>query len=204
MCARHPSPLSTRTNLSDEEEQRLRRERFWMLIRVLMKYIEQKDHELYLRAKETIQDCVKRNRMREKGFRSLSTCVQKSVKDVVGNAYWRRAETYLTRTLVKKANEEADEAMRLQFHMEQVRCHPYQLAVANGTKNNVLIPGMYAVGANASIPNIRQDYGTIPSKRPCTVTVEPATSNSLREDSGTVTTSNILVQSTSAGKRRRF
>jgi hypothetical protein len=100
-------PLSsTNSYRSITEEQKIRRERFWMLIRVLMKYVENKDHALYLEAKASIKDCVRRNRKREEGYESLSRSVQASVKQVVGTVYWRRAASYLSKLLIEKADEE--------------------------------------------------------------------------------------------------
>jgi len=101
------SPLSTQSRSSLAEEKKLRKQRFWMLIHVLMKYLESKDSSLYLRAKTTIEDCVKRNGNKEEGFQSLSGCVQTSIKQVVGMTYWRKAEAYLARILIQRADEDA-------------------------------------------------------------------------------------------------
>ena len=93
-----------------------------MIIRVLMKYLEHKDADLYLKAKETIKDCVRRNRNREKGYHSLTGSIQASVKQVVGVSYWRKAESYLSKMLVKRADEEADIDMLNQLDYELTSC----------------------------------------------------------------------------------
>jgi hypothetical protein len=103
-----PPPLTTKPCCSSlEDETKIRRERLWMLIRILMKYLEYKDPEMYLKAKEVIKECVQRNKKREKGYLSLSASIKASVKSVVGASYWRRAESYLQRFLIDRANEEA-------------------------------------------------------------------------------------------------
>jgi hypothetical protein len=109
----------------EQAEKKLRRQRFWMLIRVLMRYLEQKDHGMYIKAKETIQDCVKRNRRREHGYRSLTKEIRVSLKEVVGDDYWRRAEAYLGHILAEKADEEEYAAERRELR----RCRRRQKIV---------------------------------------------------------------------------
>eukprot|EP00980_Cylindrotheca_fusiformis_P014954 scaffold4095_cov117-Cylindrotheca_fusiformis.AAC.11 len=88
-------------------EKRLRRKRFWMLVRVLMKYLQKKDPNLYLRARAALEDCVKRKERNEENFTNLPECVQRELKKVVGRDNWRRAKYYLTKHLIRQAEEEA-------------------------------------------------------------------------------------------------
>mmetsp|Transcript_26198 Transcript_26198/g.63855 ORF Transcript_26198/g.63855 Transcript_26198/m.63855 type:complete len:449 (-) Transcript_26198:116-1462(-) len=89
------------------EEQKLRKQRFWMVVRVLMQYIEKKDTELAKKARATLEDCAKRNVMKEDRFTNLIESVQRELKQTVGARYWRRAEHYVAKHLLKKANEKA-------------------------------------------------------------------------------------------------
>lgn len=100
------SPLTTFHNPVDpvHVEKRLKKQRFWMLVRVLMRYLQHKDYDMYIEAKETIQDCIKRNRRGEHGYRSLTKAIRVSLQKVVGDDYWSRAETYLRHILAKEAD----------------------------------------------------------------------------------------------------
>ena len=134
------NPLTTVSCTSPEDERKLRKERFWMLIRVLMKYLEKTEPGLYEQSKRIIEGCVQRNKNEKKKHSSSSShrrrhhrlrsnksnhrdphyhdCmsltrdVQKEVKQLVGVSRWRRAEAYLAKVLVKRA-EEDDKAAAL-------------------------------------------------------------------------------------------
>jgi hypothetical protein len=97
-----------------KEERRLRRKRFWMLIRVLMKYMEHQDMRMFLKARATIHDCVQRHQRREKNYKKLIECVKRELKKLVGLRNWRLAEAYLTKILFKKAEEEANDLLLIQ------------------------------------------------------------------------------------------
>jgi hypothetical protein len=102
-------------------ERRLRKQRFWMLVRVLMRYLEHKDYDMYIEAKETIQDCIKRDRRREHGYRSLTKVIRVSLERVVGDHYWRRAKTYLGHILKKEADDEEYEAEQRELRRRRRR-----------------------------------------------------------------------------------
>jgi hypothetical protein len=123
-----------------QAEKKLRKQRFWMLVRVLMRYLEHKDYDLYIEAKETIQDCIKRNRRREHGYRSLTKVIPVSLKEVVGDNYWRRAETYLGHILAKEADAEeyAAEQRKLRRRRRRQKIIRAHLAcLREGIKNGV-------------------------------------------------------------------
>jgi hypothetical protein len=105
-----------------QEEKKLRRRRFWMLIRVLMKYIQHNDPSLYTKARETIEDCAQRKENNEERFTNLPESVQRELKRVVGVGNWRRAESHLMKMLVKKAE---DEACDLAFAREAMSFSPF-------------------------------------------------------------------------------
>jgi hypothetical protein len=124
-----------------QAEKRLRKQRFWMLVRVLMRYLEQKDCDMYIQAKETIQDCIKRNRRREHGYRrSLTQVIAVKLKQVVGDDYWRRAETYLGYILAKEADDveyaaERRELRRCRRRRKIVKAH--LACLREGNQNGV-------------------------------------------------------------------
>ena len=85
------------------EETKLRKHRFWMLVKVLMRYLEKKDPELYKRARTTLKDCEKSHLMKEERFTNLVDSVQRELTQVVGMRYWKRAERHVTKHITKKA-----------------------------------------------------------------------------------------------------
>jgi len=92
-----------------DEESKLRRQRFWMVVRVLMRYIEKKDSALHQKARVALEDCQRRNLMNEDRFTNLIECVQRELKHTVGTRYWRKAEQHVAKYLMNKANERAYE-----------------------------------------------------------------------------------------------
>ncbi|KAL3939895.1 MAG: hypothetical protein SGBAC_005469 [Bacillariaceae sp.] len=89
------------------EEKKLQKQRFWMLVKVLMRYLENKDSELYKKARATLKDCEKRNVKKEERFTNLVECVQRELTKVVGMRYWERAERHVAKHLTAKAEEAA-------------------------------------------------------------------------------------------------
>jgi hypothetical protein len=81
---------SGRTMTDQEREVLLRRqkEKFLMFTRVLVKYLEQKDKNLHLKAKAVIKDCADRNKRGERGYESVTMAMQRRLKDLVGETYW--------------------------------------------------------------------------------------------------------------------
>lgn len=90
-----------------KEEKTLRRKRLWMLIRVLMKYIQNKDAALYAKARAKIEECAQRKERNEERFTNLPESVQRELKRVVGIDNWRRAESYMGKLLIRQAEDEA-------------------------------------------------------------------------------------------------
>jgi hypothetical protein len=84
------------------DEQKTRKKRIWMIICILMTHLKRTDMHLYLTAKTTVSDCVRRHRNKEEGYRSLSGSIQASLKDEIGSEYWRRAETYVANALLRQ------------------------------------------------------------------------------------------------------
>ncbi|CAJ1946414.1 unnamed protein product [Cylindrotheca closterium] len=89
------------------EERKLRKQRFWMLVRVLMRYVEKKDVILYKKARATLENCATRNVRKEPRFVNLIESVQRELKHTVGTRYWRRAEHHVAKHILKKASEQA-------------------------------------------------------------------------------------------------
>lgn len=101
------SPLSTNSAWNLLDEKRIRRERFYLILRVLMKYLETSNPPLYSRAREAINDCVTRHDNHEDGKESLCESIKRKVKQVVGDTNWRKAEAYLSREIMQQAHKEA-------------------------------------------------------------------------------------------------
>ena len=66
-----------------------------MLVRVLIKYLEQKDEVLFRRARFCIKDCARRYQRGDPGYELVLVAMQRRLKDLVGETYWRRAQEFL-------------------------------------------------------------------------------------------------------------
>mmetsp|Transcript_15379 Transcript_15379/g.35203 ORF Transcript_15379/g.35203 Transcript_15379/m.35203 type:complete len:882 (+) Transcript_15379:57-2702(+) len=87
-----------------ELQHRIKKEKetFLIFTRVLMKYLEQKDPNVYHRVKAIIKECAERNKRHEPGFESVTTSMKAKLKEVVSEAHWTRAEAYLKHFLKQK------------------------------------------------------------------------------------------------------
>ena len=101
-CLMHNPPVQVNPI---KKEKKLRQKRFWMLIRVLMKYLKQEDPSLYIKARLSIQTCVERQKIQDRNYRNLMENVQKDLKRLVGIRHWRKAESYLSRILLHHADD---------------------------------------------------------------------------------------------------
>ncbi|CAB9500107.1 expressed unknown protein [Seminavis robusta] len=91
----------TSVSLSDRKVQQ-QKERFRLFTRVLLTYLKSKDPEMALEVKVIIRDCKARNVRKEKGFESVTASMRLRIKELVGEAHWRRAEHHLARYLANK------------------------------------------------------------------------------------------------------
>jgi hypothetical protein len=66
-----------------------------MFTRVLIKYLEGKDANLHTKAKLVIKDCAERNKRGEPGYESVTMAMQRRLKDLVGETYWKKAQEFL-------------------------------------------------------------------------------------------------------------
>lgn len=88
-----------------EREAKQRKEKFLMFTRVLMKYLEQKDPAMHVRAKSVIRECAEKNKANESGYESITATMQSKLRATVGEPYWERAESYLNHFLKQKELE---------------------------------------------------------------------------------------------------
>ena len=98
-----PGSSSGQDRASLEREMRRQKERFLMFTRVLMKYLEQKDPQMHQKAKLIIKDCAERNKRQERGYESVTASMRSRLKQLVGEQYWKRAESYLKHFLEQRA-----------------------------------------------------------------------------------------------------
>jgi hypothetical protein len=114
-----PRTGSTRhfaTNAPNVDDLKTRKKRLWMIICILMKYLDQTDKDLYYRAKTIVSDCVRRHRNNEEGYRSLSGSIQASLKNEIGSEYWRRAERYVAKSLLNRTESSSTMNGATQHH----------------------------------------------------------------------------------------
>ena len=116
-----------------EKEAKQRRDKFLMFTRVLMKYLEQKDPEMHSRAKSVIRECADKNKNKEAGYESVTASMQARLRSTVGEAYWKRAESYLNHFLKQKEVEMAkrkksasDGLLTVDVPQQQVLLHQQQ------------------------------------------------------------------------------
>lgn len=83
-CASHHSNSTIR--------RRRQKEKFVIVIRILLKHIEEMDPELFSHVRAVIQDCVYRNQRNETGFESVTESVKERLEIVVPREYWDHAE----------------------------------------------------------------------------------------------------------------
>jgi hypothetical protein len=102
-----PSPLVTQSVWNLGEESKIRRERFYIILRVLMKYLQTKNRALYARTKEVIHECCARNDRAAEDYGALLESIKRKVKHVVGDTYWRKAESYLSKAILQQARLDA-------------------------------------------------------------------------------------------------
>ena len=109
----HQSSSSSRTHYQStsssaratpaSDKSKNRKEEFLMFTKVLMKYLEQKDKEMHLKARHVIKECARKNKEGDPAFSSLSASMQKQLKKLVdrkqGANYWAKAEDYLRQWL---------------------------------------------------------------------------------------------------------
>lgn len=77
-----------------------------------MKYLETKDPPLHLKVKAIIKDCAERNKRQERGYESVTASMKTRLQQVVGDAYWKRAEAYLAHFLKEKERKAELERMK--------------------------------------------------------------------------------------------
>lgn len=89
----------------DDLQKRKNKEDFIMFVRVLMKYIEQKDPQVHAQARHVIRDCTDKSRKKEPGYKSIAECMETRLRATVGDQYWTRAERYYLTRFQKKMQE---------------------------------------------------------------------------------------------------
>jgi len=114
--------------MSQTELEKKRKEQFLMFTRVLMKYLEQRDKEVHTRAKTQIKECYEKNKAGDPNFASLTISMKSTLRAVVGEVYWKKAEDYLQHFLQsKKGQLKEKEMMKRQQQQQQLPpTHPQQ------------------------------------------------------------------------------
>ena len=110
---KNSSSNSSRAAALVSEEQKIRKERFWMLIRVLLKYLELKQPTLYDPAKRIIAKCGQQAKKHNESFQVMQKNIQTQLKELVGRKAWRKSESYLFEILSRKADQEDQARLQL-------------------------------------------------------------------------------------------
>ncbi|KAL7465634.1 hypothetical protein ACHAXS_005941 [Conticribra weissflogii] len=110
---------------ADLETRRKEKEQFLMFVRVLLKYLEQRDQELHAKAKKEVRECYEKNKAGDPNFASLTSSMKSRLRAVVGESYWKKAESFLHHFIARKEgrHRDNDEAM-IKRHRQLPRQQP--------------------------------------------------------------------------------
>ena len=95
-------PLSQSQPTKEQFKAKQEKDRFLLFTKVLIRYLEQKDKEMFHRAKSVIRECAEKNKSKDPQYLSLTKSMQVRLRATVGPDYWRKAEEYLNHFLAKK------------------------------------------------------------------------------------------------------
>jgi hypothetical protein len=86
---------------------REQKEKFLLVfVRILLKYLEQKDQRMYAQAKSIIKNCAERNKRQEPGYKSATaSMLKRRFKELVGDHYWKTAYDYFVYFIQKKRRD---------------------------------------------------------------------------------------------------
>jgi hypothetical protein len=77
--------------------------RFLILVRILLKDLERTgDHTLKNNLKRMVQECIRRRRNNEAGFRPLERSIETVIKATVGTARWKMAHDELEKMMMQR------------------------------------------------------------------------------------------------------
>ena len=69
-----------------------------------MKYLENKDPQMHIQARQVIRECADKSKKKEQGYESVTSSMKTRLRATVGEQYWKRAEAYLAH-FQQKAHE---------------------------------------------------------------------------------------------------
>uniref|UniRef100_A0A6V2KA81 Uncharacterized protein n=1 Tax=Ditylum brightwellii TaxID=49249 RepID=A0A6V2KA81_9STRA len=96
------SSSNTNSVSSSSSVAKMRRERFQMFIRILMKYLEQQDRRIYARTRAMLKTCYLRNRSGDPAYSPSTLNMRTKLLETVGPIHWKKAEDYLNHFLSQK------------------------------------------------------------------------------------------------------
>ena len=88
-------------------------------VRVLIKYLGEKHEGLHGRALAVIRDCARRKKRRERGYESLPVAMNRELRELVGEHYWKKSKDLLE-TMYRKSQARRQ---RKQQQQEQQTAH---------------------------------------------------------------------------------
>lgn len=99
------SRTCTKTTVTRNEvnEQRIRKKKLWMVVRVLMQHLRKKHRHLYRKAHVLVNECVRQHKLqvRQTQYRnSLSGSIEACLKKEFGSKLWERAEYFVSEALI--------------------------------------------------------------------------------------------------------
>lgn len=121
--------LSTRIPRGRIEETEIRRERFIMLLRIIIRYLSETDEALFRNTERAIKKCLSEFDYRKGTFEGCVQSIQSTVKTLVGVSLWRRAESLLGRIIRKQVDDETldailDEESDFELDVTETRIDP--------------------------------------------------------------------------------
>ena len=64
-------------------------------MQITIRYLEQRDLNMHVKAKAQIKECYEKNKIGDPNFRSLTLSMKTRLRQMVGEAHWKKAQEYL-------------------------------------------------------------------------------------------------------------
>ena len=100
-----------------------------------MKYLENKDPVLHTQAKLVIKDCAEKNKAKDPAYKSLTTAMQRRLRECVGEAYWKKADDYLKHFLKTKIEQQKKQRQKEEVERRTREAEKARLTAAASAHN---------------------------------------------------------------------
>jgi deltex-like protein len=99
------------------------KQRFLMVLRIIMRYLQRSNPALYQVVKAQVEDCAQRNKRQEPGYENIAIRLRAQLKGVIPDADWNAAEGFLETFVAQRSQQQLSNAGQQQPPAQQ---HPAQ------------------------------------------------------------------------------